>query len=275
MRRRQENIKINMRLMCIDPGIRHLALGFIEFDNDLQFPTQGIDSLSLQYLCSGAKLTYWDVIDLTFGRTSVPQINLCARLVEQMDLIRDLIRTSDGIGIEHQMSSNHNSNKIVCHLLAYFQCRFPSIYIQMIMPTLKSKYLAALGRDLGIDDSKLSTYSGRKQWSVKMLSRCRELWKETEQDVVRPELGWRFELLTWKTWDDSKKKDDLADTIVMAFALWIHSKGKPIPNKPKSRLLPPKRIVSKVAPVDKSSKRVARKNLNDFLFSGSRNRKKA
>lgn len=211
-----------MRVLTIDPGIKHLSVAVIDLPEQECFtPT-----ITLKQLCQSSRLIYWNLIDITQGRKSVSQIDLCLCMITELDKISVLIRSCDSVGIEHQMSRNRATNAVQNQLVAYFHCRYLGKPIQMIMSAWKTKCLAVMAQAEGISSDKLDKYSGRKRWSIKLLEKCRELWHETEEELYRPGLTWQYVLKTWSLWDNSNKKDDLADTVAMAFGWWIQKHGK-------------------------------------------------
>ena len=259
-----------MRWCTIDPGVKHLALAVCDLADDFVFPPNPLQQLSYAQICGATRLIHWELIDLTLGRSNVAQMNLCARMVDQLDKNRPLLATCAGVGIEFQMSQNKATNACQNQLICYFQCRYPGMFLTHILPQWKTKALPPIAAADGVLDSALDTYGGRKRWSVRMLNRARQHWKETDEHLVRPELGWQIVLPVWRLWDETPKADDLADCVCMLWAWWLNSNGRILPAKKQTLLLGPKRCVAAAAAAASApSEAAVQKRVADFLGGSS------
>ena len=216
-----------MYILAIDPGVMNLAIAVIELKAEL--PAEAIRTLDLPSLCGHTRLAHWQRIDLSAGTRNATHAQLCTELIKQLDLMAPLYSRCSAAGIEHQMASNHDANAIQNYALSYFMCRYPLMHVQLIRPLWKTQYLGPLSLDAGVPAHDLTTYGGRKKWSVATMLQCRVLWKEMPDDLCRPALNWQYQLETWNAWAQASKQDDLADAALMILGWLVHTKGRVVP----------------------------------------------
>jgi len=218
-----------MYVLAIDPGVMNLALAVIEIKRPFP-PTTGF---TLASLCAHTRLAYWNRIDLSGGVKNATHTQLCKNLIVEFDKMTHLLHRVNAVGIEHQMTSNHDANAVQNYALSYFMCRYPNVHVQLIRPVWKTQYLSTLSNESGVPKFDLNKYEQRKKWSVCTISRCRELWKELPEDLYDEDRHWLYRPLTWIKWEEARpKQDDLADSAIMIFGWIVHTKGELIPTAP-------------------------------------------
>ena len=213
-----------MRVLAIDPGIKHLALAIVNFNGG--YPALH-SAFSFAQLSNIAQLEWWVNIDLVDGRKNVSRINLCAKLYTELEKLHTQIGRCTHICIEHQMSSNKNTTVIQNQLTMYFMCKHPTIPLHLVSPKHKQDYLAPLCTGVEININRLHTYSGRKKWGIQFVCQYRKLIKQTREDCLINDGRWFVDYSTWRAWDRAEKKDDLADSFLTALAFWMYYKGRP------------------------------------------------
>ena len=160
-----------MRVLAIDPGLKHLSLCLLE----------------------GSNIVTWEVLDLLEGGGTKKMPS-----VEQT--LYSLIRQIDALGppevdvvlVEKQPNTNARMRVIESSLVTYFKCRGTAAEVKAYSPRYKLKGQTAA-----------TTYAARKTLAVKLVKEVLSSGTVQTSDELR------------QTFEDSKKKDDRADCLLM------------------------------------------------------------
>lgn len=148
----------------------------------------GIKNLALCVLENNS-IIFWKLINLTYGK------NVCLSIINELDEIYNKISNAT-ILIERQIT--RKMCNIQCYLEMYFRLKnFPSVIIY------NPKYkLAGSGQENSGKGK--NNYNARKKAAINLCHEWLDKNKQTEE----------IELL----WKNTKKKDDIADTLLMAIS---------------------------------------------------------
>lgn len=169
----------------------------------------GIKNLALCVL-NNQSIIFWKLINLTYGPST------CLSIINELDNIYDKINGSN-ILIERQMTKKMCN--IQCYLEMYFRLKqFPSVIIYS--PKYK---LAGSGQENSGKGK--SNYNARKKAAISL---CNEwLYKNKQTEEIE------------QLWKNTKKKDDIADALLMAISYInnpiediVHIKKKIVARKP-------------------------------------------
>jgi len=181
-----------MKVLSFDVGIINLA--YCIFDTTL------------------LKLTHWEVITLN-GETNYNKLYI--NLITQLDIRKHMISDIDVVLIEKQPSFNPKMRIIAGCLQTYFIIRgivdLPGGSMKSVeFFSPKHKLKCYSGPELVIDSKSKSKYSKTKKMGILI---CREKLREYHEN---PE--------TIKLFEQSKKKDDLADCYLQAITYAVFKK---------------------------------------------------
>ena len=202
-----------IQVISIDPGIRNLALR--------------VESRGIQNSNYPIKTIVFDKLHIREDeRKLVGNVDQLYLLITNfLDQYAEIFRKSHIMIIERQLPTNYRAVRISQHIISYFL-----IYFKDIVPSLPMIFeidSKLKGKELGASNH--LNERGIKQWSV---------------DQARDLLAKRKDLVGLEILEKTKKKDDLADTVMQIEALFSFQ-GWPLTSEIISLKINPKDLINK------------------------------